>query len=927
MKFLAILSFSTLSFTTLAGTLEEDFHNPPPMAKPRVWWHWMGSNVSEEGITKDIEAMKSFGISGATIFHLTSTGHGKRWVKPVSNSLRPDIKYRSPAWWAMMNHAADEARRLDLELGMHNCPGWSSTGGPWITPEKSMQKVVSTNTVVAGGSLVEVKLPQPKPTLGWYRAIGVIALPEGGEVSVAQVVDLSSSVDAEGNLRWQAPAGKWNVYRFGHTSTGAHCSPVPDDLKPEEKFALECDKLSGEAAGFHFRQVLEPLKQNLGDHVGTTLRYLLIDSYEAGPANWSAGFREEFRSRRGYDPLAWLPTLNKRVIGSVDQTARFAWDMKRTASELFVDNTLRQGKEILHSYGLDLHLEPYGGDFDTVEASAVADVSMDEFWLGSGGKLYSGGANIGAARAAGQRIIAAESFTGKAADSKWTEVPAMLKADGDEAWANGINQLVLHHWVHQPLPGHLKPGIGMGWWGTHFGRHQTWFEPGKAWIAYLSRSQALLQRGEAVSDTLAVVTAGKDMPGNRSDTITDGDLIREATVKDGQIVLRSGRTYSALTISSPLMLPAAARKIRELVEAGATVAGPRLERSPSLQDFPKADAEVSAIGLELWGNGKELVRKVGKGKVFLRPEDAMKSLGPDFQATPATPSLRWCHRRDGQADIYFITNTMGQPVSFTGSFRIAGKLPELWDSEHGTLRPARSWQPANQRTDVELALEANTSVFVVFREPSAAGHAATPAPPSAAPMTVPGPWVVRFPGGATLPMPTLVSWTSSDQAAVKYFSGTAIYTTPFDYPAGPADGRRLELDLGVVKELARVSVNGIDCGVAWHAPFRVDVTKALKPGKNTLEVDVTNTWANRLIGDEQEPEDSTHYLVDQKAFKDREGGYFVGRMLTAFPDWILENKPRPTTRQTFSTWNYFTKDSPLLASGLLGPVTLREIAD
>ena len=900
-----------------ASPLEQDFLHPPSSARPMVFWPWMGSNVGKEGITKDLEAMKAWGIGGATIFHLTSSGHGRRWVKPISNSLHPEVTYRSPAWWALMKHAADEAGRLGLTLGMHNCPGWTSTGGPWITPENSMQKVVSTSTTVTGGAIIEVKLDQPKATLGWYRDIGVVAMPESGVVSVEQVLDLGGSMDADGHLHWQAPAGKWIVYRFGHTSTGAHCSPVPDDLKPEEKFALESDKLSGEVMAFHFRQVLEPLKHelgaHLGAHLGSSLRHLLIDSYEAGPANWTKHFREEFRKRRGYDPLRWLPTLSKRVIGSADQTARFAWDMKRTASELYVGNTLRQGKAILHSYGLDLHIEPYGGDFDTVAASAVVDLSMDEFWLGSGGKLYSGAPNVGAARAAGQRIVASEAFTGKAADSQWTEVPATLKADGDAAWANGINRLVLHHWTHQPMPDNFKPGMGMGWWGTHFGRHQTWFAPGKAWMDYLCRSQALLQRGGAVVDFLSVGSVIPVGAGHVTDVISDENLIREASVKDGKIMLSSGRSYAALMIPSPVALPSTARKISELVEAGAAVIGPRPERSPSLQDFPKADEEVRGISTALWG----------KGRVFPRREDALKSLGlgPDFTATPAPASLRWCHRRDGETDIYFLANLANDSVTFTGSFRVAGRTPELWDSEHGTRRPATSWRIVDERTDVNLTLESNTSVFVIFRERETATHAEPPPSPPLALVAVAGPWSVSFPNGVTLPMAELVSWATSDQPVVKYFSGTARYTTTFEAPKAEGQGR-IELDLGTVKELARIRVNGIDCGVTWHTPFRVDVTKALKPGKNELEVDVTNTWANRLIGDEQEPVDCVQDLVEQKVFKNREGGYFVGRMLTEFPDWLLENQPRPTKRQAFFTWNHFTRDSPLHPSGLLGPVTL-----
>jgi len=913
----------SLALAAGAGTVAEDFSQPPAMARPQVWWQWMGSNVGREGITKDLEAMKAWGVGGATIFHLTSSGHGKRWVKPIANSLAPEITYRSPAWWAMMRHAADEARRLDLVLGMHNCPGWSSTGGPWITPETSMQKVVWTTTVVVGGSLVEAKLAQPKAVLGWYRDIGVVAVPDIAGVSADQVAELGRFVDAVGTLRWQAPAGRWIVYRFGHTSTGAHCSPVPDDLKPEEKFALEGDKLSAEAMAFHFRQVLEPLKQELGAHVGTTIRHLLVDSYEAGPANRTTTFRDEFRVRRGYDPLSWLPTLDKRVIGSAEQTARFAWDMKRTASELYVANTLRQGKALLHGCGLELHVEPYGGDFDTVDASAAADFSMDEFWLGSKGRLYSGAPNIGAARAAGQRIIGAEAFTGKAADSQWTEVPATLKADGDGAWANGINRLVLHHWVHQPLPDTLRPGMGLGWWGTHLGRHQTWFEPGKAWMDYLSRSQALLQRGEAVTDFLAVGTVAPVGAGYVADVVTDENLVAQASVKDGKIVLASGRSYAVLRLGSAQLLPAAARKIRELVEAGAMVVGPRLVRSPSLQDFPAADEAVAAVGLALWGADQEPARRVGKGRVFLRAEDAVKALGlgPDFVAAPQPSSLRWCHRRDGGTDIYFLANLAEQPIAFSGSFRVAGKTPELWNSERGTRSPARTWHAGPERTDLDLRLEANTSVFVVFREDATADHALASAPAAMDPITIGGPWSVHFPDGPVLSMPALVSWSAGDQSAVKYFSGTARYAATFEW-AKPVGESRIEIDLGGVRELARVRVNGIDCGVAWHAPFRVEVTRALKPGINQLEIDVTNTWANRLIGDEQEPEDCSYYLVGQKVFKDRDGGYFVGRMLTAFPDWVVENKPRPSRRQAFFTWNYFTKDSPLPPSGLLGPVRL-----
>lgn len=910
-----------------AAALDEAFTNPPDAAKPWVWWHWMGCNISKEGITKDLEAMKAAGIGGATIFHLTSSGHGKRWVAPISNTPWPENTFRSPAWWALMEHAAAEADRLGLNLGMHNCPGWSATGGPWITPEKSMQRVVWTTTPVEGGEVTDIVLKQPKATLGWYRDIGVVAVPDSPVAPQEQVMDLGQSFSADGHLRWQAPPGKWTVYRFGHTSTGAHCSPVPEDLKPEELKALECDKLSGEVSAFHFKQVLDPLKDHLGPRLGSGMRHVLFDSYEAGDCSWTPKFREEFQKRRGYDPLPWLPTLNKQVIGSADLTARFNRDFKHTISELFVANNFLQGREMLHAQGLEMHLEPYVGPFDSMAATALPDVSMCEFWLGSKGSLLAGGKGILApARAAGQRILAAEAFTGRPGDSQWSEAPARFKTDGDAAWAQGINRLVLHHWVHQPFPDSIKPGIGMGWWGTHFGRHQTWFEPGKAWLGYLTRSQALLQQGESVSDALAVGADGNATPGNRADSITEEDFVSQASFRDGRIVLRSGRSYPALILSGPVVMPATARKVRELVESGATLIGPRMERSPSLQDFPNADAEVAAIGTALWGDGKEPGRTVGKGRVFLNGAEAMAALGlgPDFTAAPKTESVHWCHRRDEGADIYFLTNLSAEPKTFTASFRINRKLPELWDSERGSRRPARSWRIVNNRTEVDLRLEANTSVFVVFRRDEAGAPPAAPATLSEAPLPLDAPWEVSFGKGLTVKMPALASWTTLENPEMKYFSGTARYTTRVTLPSGSLGGGRFsEIDLGAVKELARVFVNGIDCGVAWHAPFRLDITKALKEGSNTIDVDVTNTWANRLIGDEQEPQDCDFRpFVQQKIFKDPGGKFFVGRLLNAFPEWMIQGKPRPSGRQAFCTWNYFTKDSPLMPAGLLGPVRI-----
>jgi len=908
-------------FAQPATSIDKDFANPPPAAKPMVWWHWMGRSITKEGITKDLESMQAAGIGGATIFNLTSSVQG--YAQPFKNTPWPENDFRSPAWWSLVEHAAKEADRLGLNLGMHNAPGYSGTGGPWITPEKSMKVVVWSTASVKGGAAFTGHLAQPKANLEFYRDIGVVAVPtvKGGEVvPVDSIKDITDQMSADGVLKWTAPAGDWVVYRFGYTSTGKSGHPAPEELTS----SLECDKLSAEYSRFHFEQVLKPLKEHLGPRLGTVLKHITLDSYEAGNLNWTEGFREEFFKRRGYDPLLWLPTLNQVVVGDADLSTRFAWDYKTTVSELFIQNNFRQGKALMNTLGVQMYLEPYSGPFNTLEAAAVPDMTMGEFWTPGGGGI--GRHLVGPAQAAGIRVIGAEAFTSKPMTSDWSETPAKLKVAGDGTWASGVNQLFLHHWVHQPFGDHIQPGLGMGWWGTHFGRNQTWYEPGKAWLAYLGRSQALLQRGEAVSDYLMLdETSGAD---NRTDIIAAADLVAGASVKDGRIVLPSGRTYAFIMLpKSPLMLPATARKLKALAEAGAVLAGPPPERSPSLQNYPQADAEVAAIG-------KSIAALAAQGKYFATPSQALAALKIDagLKITTEGLNVRSIQRRDGDTDLYFVANPTEATQRGTVSLRVTGKVPELWDSMRQTTRPAPAWRMKDGRTEVDLDLESADSVFIILRQPTGATASVPLAQPASGPtpLTVDGPWEVVFKkvgkmtDNLTVNLPALTSWTLSETPAIKYYSGTAVYKKTIT-SAWVGSKHPVRLDLGGVKELARVRVNGIDCGVAWKAPFWVDISKALKVGDNALEIEVTNTWANRLIGDEQEPADSTFTEpIKQPHFKDKDGKPFpVGSMLVEFPDWMIKNQARPGNRVGFCSWNYFTKDSPLMESGLLGPVTLR----
>ncbi len=349
-----------------AATLEEDFRDPPREAGLWAWWHWQGNNVTRKGITLDLEAMRDSGLAGATIF--TIAEHAGLGV--LSNRVNKVMAYRNEEWWGLIAFAVAEAERLGLRIGMHNSPGFSVTGGPWIDPAHAMQKVTWTRRAVAGGERLKgAALQQPWACLGFYRDIAVLAVSDGAAVPVSDVLDLTNDF-RDGVLNWQAPVGRnWTVYRFGSTPTGQRTHPVPDEIR---KTCLETDKLSREATELHIRTGLEPLKARLGRSWGTTFNQITVDSYEAGKQNWSPCFREEFKKLVGYDPVPFLPVLDGRVVESPPRTQEFRADMDFVVRRLFALNY----HEVLHDWarknGVELHLEPYGGAFDFCEASARA---------------------------------------------------------------------------------------------------------------------------------------------------------------------------------------------------------------------------------------------------------------------------------------------------------------------------------------------------------------------------------------------------------------------------------------------------------------------------------------------------------------------------------------------------------------------------
>jgi len=779
-------------------------------------------------------------------------------------------------------------------------------------------------------------------------------------LSRLQMVDLSSRLGADGKLSWDVPAGDWTILRIGHAPTGARNHPAPG-----EGTGLECDKLSKEAVGAHWEGMMTKLLAELGPLAGKVLNNVLIDSYEVGTQNWTPKFREEFQKRRGYDLVPYLPVLSGRFVDSPEVTERFLWDFRRTIADLFAENYAGGFAELAHKNGLLFSVEPYGDSpSDNLQYGSYADIPMSEFWAT---QRTPGHAKVAAsvAHVYGRKFVGAEAFTAPTEVGRWLKDPFALKVIGDLAWCSGVNRFIFHRYAMQPWTSPTRfPGMTMGKFGTMFERTTTWWEQSRAWLQYMARSQHLLQQGLFVADACIFVGDGAPndapacttLPGYDNDAICAADLKR-LSVKNRRLVLPDGMSYRILVLpSEKTMTLETARKIKELADAGAVIVGGKPTSSPGLSGYPACDGEIRKIAA-----ATAII--TDKTPVQVLDEQHIK---PDFECHLPPGSIAFIHRRDGDADIYFVSNQREQFESVECTFRVSGKVPEIWHPDTGKIEQAAVWREENGRTTVPLDFDPTGSVFVVFRkkadgnehiveakyfgadkksavpekrnppelqlEVGANGKVALSAssPGSAElktssgkmlhvevrdvpkPVELSGPWELNFPPNwgapAKVSLPRLISWPEHGDKGVKYFSGTATYVKEVEIPAAMMGaGHSLILDLGEVKNIAEVFVNGKPLGILWKPPFRADITGAVKPGKNTLEIKITNLWPNRLIGDEQLPEDCE---------------WTTTGALKKWPQWLLEGKPSPTGRVTFTTWHHWQKGDAPLPSGLLGPVTI-----
>jgi hypothetical protein len=1108
---LADPAFAASAVSPSKDDLLAGFTQPPPAAKPRVWWHWMNGNVTKDGIKKDLDWMKRIGIGGVDAIDASLD---------TPQVVDKRLAYMTPEWKDAFTYAVKLADQYGMEFSIDSSPGWSESGGPWVTPQQAMKKAVWSTTVLEGGKAFHGTLPKPpgnpgpiqnalylgdptplpktaavrfyrdavviaykQPVAGavveeatsnggkidvaalsdddlaggmtlkaptqssdvWVRvkyehkariqgwSLGLIASrflgytasleasddgdtwrhvadmppgafssrmlfvqqtisfapvtaryfrvvlkpakpiplssrplsasapgydaaadtpPEpprsyklvqlqlraeatvheferkalyaspmgdfydmattsnfvpGSAVDPASVVVLTDKMKPDGTLDWTPPPGKWTVLRIGYSLTGAENHPAT-----EEATGLEVDKLNAGHVRSYMEKYLDSYeavtgKEMFGKH---GINSVQVDSNEAGQQNWTEDILSEFKRLRGYDPAPFLPVLTGVAVQSPAASDKFLWDFRHTINDLYDRNHYGVIAQVVRERGLFSYaesLQSYRPAFDDgVVNRQFSEIPMGELWTYNKKytKEYEFGNEadiMGAASLAhvyGMNLVAAESLT--SGEQPWNFAPRDLKMFLDKELLRGVNRIVLHTSVHQPID--KAPGMSLGRYGQFFTRHESWAEEAKPWVSYMARASYLLQQGRFAADIAyfygqeaapARVWGRKRVsdvpPGYVFDFVDIDALLHQMSVENGVIVTKSGMRYGVLYLggSSNIMTLAALNRITEMVREGAVLVGKPPEASPSLADD---DVKFRAAVQDLFGDGT--VHSYGKGRVFpsgsLSEALAAISLPPDFAYSGDDAKLLYLHRHLKDGEIYFVSNREDKAVNTEATFRVTGKLPEIWDAVSGKTAPA-AYRIENGHTTVAVSLPSYGSAFVVFRKPAKAMSVTLHKPVETAVETIDGPWTVAFQPDRGAPpkvvLNTLTSWSDNADPGVKYFSGAGTYQKTFTMP-GKRKGVHYVLDLGEVHELADVTLNGKNLGTVWTKPFRLDITKAVKPGRNVLHVKVFNLWVNRLIGDKQ---------------------------------------PGVTKKYTFTLIPTYKPDAPLRESGLKGPVSILRV--
>ncbi len=995
--------------------IKSGFVTPADTNKVWCYWYWLNDDISKEGVTKDLESMKEAGIGGAFIGN----------INPAE--VNGKIPLFSDQWWEIMVHAVTEGKRLGVDIGMFNCPGWSQSGGPWVKPEMAMRHLTFSETRVKGGSQVTVSLPKPNE---FFQDVYVLAIPDNGDkyktisysgnqlkmtsqqemgsvelaasgsirantillypsksqlrtecelfamvngefksiktflydrsnsgvnvgpdrfgpvvaalpdvesgkfrlvfknlnsndiktgfdriviteevllenyvekalgkmhptplpywgtylwdlqenstvsnqgIAENQIIDLSGFMDKDGKLNWDAPQGDWTLMRFGMTPTGTMNSPAA----PQGK-GYEIDKANVELIRYHFNNYMAEILKRIPAESRSALKYVIADSYEMGSQNWTDGYAERFSKCYGYDAKKYFPVLSGRIVGSVEESERFLWDLRRAVADDVAYEYVGGLRKISNENNLQIWLENYGHwgfPSEFLIYGGQSNLVGGEFWNeGELGNIECK-ASSSAAHIYGKPKTSAESFT--AAGNAYLRYPALLKRRGDWSFTEGINHVVVHVYIHQPDDSKM-PGAN-AWFSTEFNRHNTWFKQSKVWFDYERRCQHMLQQGKYAADVCYFI--GEDAPkmtgtrvpelpaGYSYDYINAEVILDRLTVQDGRFVLPDGMSYRIMVLP-PLktIRPELLEKISSLVNAGGIILGPKPEKSPSLKGYPACDQQVKKLSDELWGENvtENMSRGVGQGFVLsnMDMKQALEfvKVPADFNPEGKYPVL-WTHRTLPGMEIYFLTNQGAGRVDFKPSFRVAGMRPQLWNAVTGKMRLLNEFSELEGRTIVPLTMEPGQSWFVVFTDQTSGltdDGCQTNFPDKKIFRVLAGPWKADFANKVIGPkqpvmFEKLMDLAENENDSIRFYSGTITYSTEFELEKVPL-ANKIYIDLGEVKVIAHVKINGKDAGGIWMFPWMLEINGLLQAGKNTVEIEVANLWRNRLIFDSRLPE-------------------------------------------------------------------------
>jgi hypothetical protein len=927
-------TFNTTSNTADAQMVNH-FKSPPHIARPWVFWMWLRVNTSKEAITKDLEEMHAKGIEGAILYE---SGTGSELSSTLATMVLKDKIYiaipTKDFAGAYMNElptehlqpwdnrvrelfrfAAKEAGRIGVKLVLS--VGLAGTSGP-IPAAYGQQRMLWSEKMIEGGVAFNDVLPEPGETVSaTYLSNAAIAAdyakksareaqnpktPKfiGHEIAVlaistnGAVINISDKMDGDGRLRWDAPAGKWKVLRFAYQPTNKG-----------DVWGLFTDGMSAEALDTTWNHTIGRMLKEMKPDEKKGLTGIEDDSWEGGETTWTKQFPQKFKELRSYELINKLPALIGITIGDSVQSEGIRRDYYRTIADLIAKNHYGRLKELANKNGLISYSEasgPNSAQLDGMKNSSGVDVAMGEFWIPSVHRptperrfLLRNTAN--ANHIYGKLLTPCEAFT--SVGPHWEETFFDLKNVADQAFCDGANSIVFHNFSHSSsVTG--KPGF-VYFAGTHYSRNVTWWEQTPAFNAYVGRCSYMLQQGLFVADALYYVGDGighgepqktqpaLPAPGYDHDNINLDALLTRLSVKNGRFVLPDGMSYKILVMPAQAKIDLKAlEKINELVAAGGIVVGPRPEGVAGLVGSETAWEET--LISDIWD--KPARKHVIANRT---PAEVLNDLhiGPDFTYTGLSDAgdIDWIHRKAGNEDIYFIASRWDAKEKINATFRVSGKQPEIWNPVTGETRAVTAFTQANGLTTLPLEFDPRGSVFIVFRKTIAAttqGRAKSNYPSLITKTTLSGSWELHFDpkwgGPANLHIDSLKDWTKFDDYNIKHYSGTAVYNKTFTVDKASA-GKKLMLNLGEVHEEAVVKVNGINLGVVWTKPAQIDITSAVHPGENKLEITVVNLWPNRLIGDEPLPVEK---------------------------------------RFTLTNMHKFNKDTPLYPSGLIGPVKIKE---